>query len=457
MDAPTYLRGLIGRARAAQREFEGYPQERVDRCVRAVGKAVYDNAAPLARMAVDESRMGKYEDKILKNAGKPKVTWQKLKGVKSRGILRRIEEEGLVEIAKPMGVIGAITPITNPVMTLPHNAMIALKGGNAILFSPHPRGIGASKETTRLMREALAKLGAPEDLIQCVDEPTIEVSGLVMKMCDVCISTGGPGMVKAAYASGKPAFGVGPGNVQCLVGEDADIADAVPKIVAGRSYDYGTLCSCEQSLIAPASRFGEIVAEFEKAGAYVLKDKAAVDKLRALTFPDGGPINRAFVGMPATKLAELSGFAVPVGTKLLFVPLESYGEAEQLAREKLCPILSAFQYRTWEEAVAIANANLEVDGKGHSVVIHSFDKEKIEYAALNISVSRFSINQQGSGSLGGTLLNGLNPTATLGCGSWGGNSLSENLWWHHLVNISRIAYVAPGRTMPTDEEIWGED
>jgi len=199
------------------------------------------------------------------------------------------------------------------------------------------------------------------------------------------------------------------------------------------------------------------VAEFEKAGAYVLKDKAAVDKLRALTFPDGGPINREFVGATADKLAKIAGIDAPEGTKLLVAVLDKTGGAEQLSREKLCPILGFFTYDTWERAVAIANENLEHEGKGHSCVIHSHNTEHIEYAAESISVSRFSICQQGSGSLGGTLQNGLNPTGTLGCGSWGGNSLSENLWWNHLVNISRIAYEVKGRAIPSDDEIWGPD
>jgi len=453
--APTeYVQGLIDRARAAQRVLEAYPQEKVDACVRAVGKAVYDNAEALARMAVDETGIGLYEDKVLKNRGKPLATWQKLKGVKSRGLLRRIEDQGLVEFAKPMGVVGAVTPVTNPIITLPNNAMVALKGGNAIVFSPHPSAKKCGAECVRVMREALEAIGAPADLVQCVEEPTIEVSGLVMKLADICVSTGGPGMVKAAYASGKPAIGVGAGNVQCLVAEDADLAASVPKILGGRKYDNGILCTCEQSLIYPKSKEAEVFAAFEKEGAFIIKDAAGLDKLRKGAFPDGKTINKKFVGIPAAAIAEACGIDAPAGTKILFAALEKHGTDEILCKEKLCPILSAVPYGSWDEAVQIALDNVEMEGKGHSAAVHTFDQAKVEQAALALPVCRITVNQQASASLGGTLRNALNATATLGCGSWGNNSISENLWWHHLVNFSRVAYEIPGG-VPTDAEIWG--
>ena len=452
MDATTYVEELIAKARKAQREFAQYSQERVDACVRAIGKAVYDNAEPLARLAVDETRMGRYEDKIQKNKGKPTATWYRLKGKKSRGIIRYIEEEGLVEIASPMGVVGAITPTTNPNMTHVHNAMVALKAGNAIILSSHPRGKKSGVETVRVMREALRELGAPEDLVQVVPEPTVEISGLIMKLTDVCISTGGPGMVKAAYSSGKPAYGVGPGNVQCLIDRDVDLADAVPKIIRGRTYDNGVLCSCEQAIHYPREKYDEIVDAFVSRGAYHVKGDE-VDLLRKACFPDG-VLNKDFVGASPNFIAESSGFTVPDDTVLLLVDVEKYGEEELLSREKLFPVLSAFPYDTWAEAVDAAVINLVCEGQGHSCTIHSNTKDNVEYAAVRLPVSRVSVNQTGSNSLGGTLTNGLKPTATLGCGSWGNNSISENLWFNHLMNISRIAYPLDVE-VPTDEEIWG--
>jgi succinate-semialdehyde dehydrogenase len=456
MDAKAHVSELIEKARVAQKIFEEYPQERVDEAVRAIGKAVYDNAAPLARMAVDETGMGNYEDKIMKNQGKPKATWQKLKGVKSRGVIRYIEDQGLAEVAKPMGVIGAVTPMTNPVMTPVHNAMIALKGGNAIILCSHPKGDNTGKKTVEVMREALKKIGAPEDLIQVVAESTVETSGALMAMADACISTGGPGMVKAAYSSGKPAFGVGPGNVQALVDRDANIADAVAKIIRGRTYDNGVLCTCEQAAHIPKEKADEIVEEFKKQGAYYVSEPAEVDRFRKTLFIDG-VIAKSLVGLKPVAIAKAAGTDIAEDTKLIVVKLDKTGAEEPLSREKLFPVLALYEYDTWEEGVAKAAANIDHEGTGHSAVIHSFTKENIEYAAKKIRVSRFSVNQIGSNSLGGTLTNGLNPTGTLGCGTWGNNSLSENLWFHHLINISRIAYEikdAPAAKL-TDEEIWG--
>jgi succinate-semialdehyde dehydrogenase len=454
MNATEHVSQLIQKARVAQKIFEGYSQEKVDAAVQAVGKAVYDDAERLAKLAVEETGMGKYEDKVMKNKGKPKLTWYKLKGLKSRGVIRYIEETGIAEVAKPMGVIGAVTPVTNPVMTPVHNAMVALKGGNAIIMCPHPKGIKSGKETVNVMRAALKKLGTPEDLIQIVDEASVEISGLIMKMADYCVSTGGPAMVKAAYSSGKPAFGVGPGNVQCLIDRDADIKDAVPKIIIGRTYDNGVLCTCEQTVHIPKEKEAEIVKLFKEQGAYYVDQPKEVDALRKAVFADG-TITKNLVGGKPVDIAKAAGITVSPDTKLIVVKIDkTCDEGELLAKEKLLPVLSLYVYDTWEGAVDKAMRNILHEGTGHSAVIHSFTKKNIEYAADKIPVSRFSINQIGSNSLGGTLANGLNPTATLGCGTWGNNGASENLWFHHLVNISRIAYAIPNPPTPTDEEIW---
>lgn len=454
IEAREYVQGLIDKARVAQQEFEKLSQEQVDEAVRAIGKAVYDNGELLARMAVDETRMGVYEDKIVKNKGKSKAVWNKLKGVKSRGIIKYIEEEGLVEVAKPIGVVGAVTPTTNPTMTPMQNAMIALKGGNALVICPHPRGKESGKKTVEVMNEALAKLGMPQNLIQIVDEPTVEISNLIMQLSDACVSTGGPGMVKVAYSSGKPAYGVGAGNVQCLIDWDANIKELVPKVVKGRTYDNGILCTCEQSAICPSDKYDEFIDEIVSKGAYYVENDEEIDALRKALFPNG-MIHKDCVGATPVVIAQMAGFEVPEGTKLLLVKTQGSGEDDYFSKEKMCPVLAAYKYDTWEEAVEIARRNLELEGKGHSVVIHSYTKENIEYAATILPVSRFGVNQIGSSGLGGSFTNGLNPTATLGCGSWGNNSISENLWFHHLVNISRISYDMPSKPIPTDDEIWG--
>ena len=253
MEAELYVKKLVEDAREAQRQIEGYGQQQADALCRAIARAIYDNAQPLARLAVDETRMGVYEDKVKKNQGKARVLWNDMKGGKSVGILRDLPELGLTEVAKPMGVVGAVTPTTNPIVTPMCNAMFAVKGLNAIIICHHPRAKKSSFEAVRLMKEAIAKLGAPDKLVQIIEEPTVELSGQVMKQCDVCISTGGMAMVRAAYASGKPAFGVGAGNVQCLIDADADLEKAIPMIIEGRRFDNGIICSGEQTAIMPRS------------------------------------------------------------------------------------------------------------------------------------------------------------------------------------------------------------
>lgn len=454
MTPKDFVLSVISKARVAQREFEGYSQQAVDDAVRAIGKIVFDNGEMLARLAVDETGMGRYEDKSAKNTGKAKAVWNKLKGVPSRGVIRTFEDEGLIEVAKPIGVIGAISPTTNPTITPMHNAMIALKGGNAIIVCPHPRAKKTGAVTVDLMRRALTESGAPADLIQIIPDPTVAISSLVMQLCDACISTGGPGMVKAAYSSGKPAFGVGAGNVQCIVDIDIAVDTAAAKIARGRTYDNGILCTCEQSAICPSTLYDAMVASFAKLGGHYVDKPAEVDALREAMFADG-TINKDIVGASAVAIAKAAGIAVPADTKFLVVAISGTGENERLAKEKLCPVLVIYRYDTWEEAVDIAVKNLRHEGAGHSAVVHSNNRQHILYASERLPVSRVGVNMVGSSGLGGSFDNALNPAATLGCGSWGNNSISENLWWHHLVNTSRVAAAMPGKRIPTDAEIWG--
>ncbi len=455
MDARAYMQEMMDRGHAAQKIFETFSQEQVDACVRAVGKTIYDHAEELAKLAVDESGMGKYEDKIAKNRNKTRNCWYKLKGVKSRGIIRYIEDEALVEIAKPIGVIAALCPTTNPTMTPAQNAMIALKGGNAIVVCPHPRSKNTTVKSVEYMRQELVKLGAPVDLIQVVEDPTMELSGLAMSMSDTCVATGGPGVVKAAYSSGKPAFGVGAGNIQALIDRDVDLEPAVDMIIKGRCNDNGVLCTCEQSAICPDEKYDKMVALMQSKGVFYVDSDEDLDKVRANLFP-GGVINKRAIGRPAAEIAALCGLEVPADTRMILLRAEKYGADEVLAKEKLCVVQCAYRYDTWEQAVEIAYQNIMNEGTGHSMAIHSNNKEHIEYAVEKIPVSRTVVNQVGSSGIGGAMDNGLLPTATLGTGSWGGNSLSGNLWWDHLVNITRLAYVIPGKKVPTDEEVWAD-
>lgn len=454
MEAKEYVESLVEKARVAQKQIENYTQEQVDALCREIAKTVYDNAEMLAKMAVEETRMGVYENKVAKNKGKARVIWNDLKGKKSVGIINRYPDQGIIEVAKPMGVVAAITPTTNPIVTPMCNAMFAVKGRNAIIVGPHPRSKECSTKTVELINERLKKLGAPENLIQCVPEPTMEISGLLMKTCDVVLATGGPGVVKAAYSSGKPSYGVGAGNVQCILDDDVDYAKTVPMIIEGRIFDNGIICSGEQNAITPASKVDELIAEYRKNGGVIVEDPAQVDALRNAMFP-GGVMNKDLVGQSALKVAEAAGIDVPADTRVLLVKAPAYGKEDYFSKEKMCPVMALYTYNTWEEAIAIADANLAVEGRGHSVAIHSNNQEHIEAAAQVLPVSRFLINQVCATNNGGSLFNSLSATTTLGCGSWGGNTISENLSWKHLFNVSRIATVRPGAVAPTDEEIWG--
>lgn len=336
MEAAKYVSELVEKARVAQAVIENYTQEQVDALCKAMAKAIFDNAEPLARMAVDETGMGVYEDKVNKNKGKARVIWSDMKGGKSVGIIRQLPELGLTEVAKPMGVVGAITPTTNPIVTPMCNAMFALKGRNAIIVGPHPRSKKCSTRACELMQEAIVKLGAPADLLQCVAEPTIEISGEIMKQCDVCISTGGAGMVKAAYASGKPAYGVGGGNVQCIIDDDVDLEKVVPMIVAGRKFDNGIICSGEQTAITPAAMYDDMVKTFQKNGAYYVEKPEEIDAVRNVIFP-GGKMNKDAVGQSAQHIAKMAGLTVPADTVVLLVKVEKAAPVSPSPRRRCAP------------------------------------------------------------------------------------------------------------------------
>jgi succinate-semialdehyde dehydrogenase len=453
MNSKAYIDEYIERAKKAQKEYEQFSQEQIDEVVMTIAKVVHDNAEYLAEISVDETGMGVVADKIAKNKGKARVIWSSLKGKKSKGIIERDEATGITKIAKPIGVVAAITPCTNPIVTPMSNAMFALKGGNAIIITPHHKAIRCSTKAIEMINAELDKLRAPKHLIQILDQQSRENTKNLIASADIVIATGGMGMVKAAYSSGKPALGVGAGNVQCIIDTDADIESAAPQIITGRTFDNGIICSGEQSIIMPASRYEEMLKEFEKNGAFVIIKPEDKEALRAAMFIDGA-MSRHAVGQSVKTIAGLAGLSLPEGTKVIIVEADGSGEDDILAKEKMCPVLTAFKYMTFEEGVEIARANLEEEGKGHSVSIHSNNKEHIEYAGRELCVSRFVINQTCATSAGGSFYNGLAPTNTLGCGSWGNNSISENLDYKHLINISRIAYFMKDNHVPTDEELW---
>jgi len=454
-DSKTYINEYITRAKKAQATYEAMSQEQVDLVVKAAGKVVYDNAEYLAEFAVKETGMGNYADKVAKNKQKSKIIWNSLKGKKSRGIIERDEKTGITKVAKPIGVVAAITPCTNPIVTPMSNIMFALKGGNAIIITPHHKSIGCSTKTVELINDELKKLGMPDYLVQILDNQSRENTRNLISSADTVIATGGMGMVNAAYSSGRPALGVGAGNVQCIIDQGVDYKEAVPKIIAGRAFDNGIICSGEQSVICPIEDFEDILDEFAKNDAYVIRDSKEKEALRTAIFDEEGHMSRHAVGQSVQSIAAIAKISIPDGTKLIVVEADGYGESDILAKEKMCPVLTAYKYDTFEEGVNIAKANLEVEGKGHSVSIHSSNNAHIEYVGTELSVSRFLVNQICASSAGGSFNNGLAPTNTLGCGSWGHNSISENLDYKHLINVSRIAYFMPDNPIPSDEELWG--
>ena len=437
MEDKEFIAELVEKSRAAQKQYELFTQEQVDAVVKAIGKVVFDNAEELARMAVEETGMGVYEDKVLKNRGKSQGIWSDLNGAKSVGIIDRNEETGLVKVAKPIGVVAAVTPTTNPVVTPMCNAMFALKGRNSLIVAPHPRSKDCSSKTVDLINEALKEFNVPENLIQVIREPSIAATTELMCQADIVVATGGAAMVKSAYSSGKPALGVGPGNVQVIIDKGIDYEAAAEKVIMGRKFDNGIICSGEQSIIAPKDDYDAVMKAFESKGAFIIRDPEEKQKFRDVIFKDG-KVAGAPVGQSVQTIAGFAGVEVPEGTKVIVVEGDGYGKDEILCREKMCPVMVALKYDDFDDALHIAQSNLDVEGKGHSCAIHSDSKENVEKAGIYLTISRLVVNQPSSTSAGGAVTNGFMVTTTLGCGSWGNNSISENLNFRHLINVSQI-------------------
>lgn len=454
MDPIQVVDQLVEKGRIALKAYEGYNQEQVDALIKAMCLAFKDKALELSKEVVEETGLGDYESKIAKNTGSPDGIWYALKGKKSVGIIGEDKENGLTFVASPKGIMCSVAPTTNPNITVLFNAAYALKGRNVLIVATHPRAKRTTLHTVDILNEALAKLGAPENLIQCVEEPSIECTQVLMKKSDVIIATGGAAMVESAYSSGRPAFGVGPGNVQTIIDKGFDYGEAAAQIVQGRSFDNGLICAGNQSVICPAEDLDKVVDALKKNGAYYADSPEEVDVFRKALFPDGRHINRDLVGQNAAAIAKEAGVTVPDGTTVIAVLGDSskVGAADPLCSEKMCPALVVLPYGSFEEGVNIAKTNLEYEGAGHSAVVHSNDADKVNYCGVTLPVSRLLVNQPGIFAANPALANGLNPTSTLGCGSWGNNSISENLTYEHLINISRIARMKD--SIPTEAEIW---
>ena len=448
------IQELVAKSREAQSIFESFKQEQVDAIVRDIGKYVFDNAEPLARMAVDETDMGSYDDKVLKNKGKARVIWNNLKDKKSRGVIGEDTEANLVMVAKPMGVVAAVTPVTNPIVTPMCNGMFALKTGNSVIFAAHPKAQGCTEYLAKEFMKIIKSHGGPDNLVQVVTNGSVEKTQELMQSADVVVATGGAAMVKSAYSSGKPSYGVGAGNVPVIIDRNINLQEAVEKIVDGASFDHGIICSHEQFVIAPEEDFEQTVETFTNTGkVWFTDDKEQIQTLRDVVFQDGH-LNKDVVGKSASEVGKMAGIDVPETARLILLPADGSGTEDVLAKEKLCPVIAIVPYASFDDAVAMAKANLLVEGAGHSAALHSNSDDHIQQAGLGLPISRLVINQPSSTTAGGSLTNGFAPTTTLGCGSWGGNSISENLDYKHLMNVSRIGKVIADKKVPTDEEIW---
>lgn len=456
MDHQQMLEQLISKARVALAEFEKFNQEQVDACVKAVCENFKAHAEELSKEVVEETRLGDYASKVIKNTGSPDGIWYALKGKKSVGIIGYDEKEHLALVAKPKGILSSVAPTTNPNITVLFNAAFAIKGRNVLIVAPHPRAKKTTLHTVQIINEALAAQGAPENVIQCIEEPSIELTQLLMQHSDVIVATGGAAMVKSAYSAGHPAFGVGPGNVQTVIDRGFDYNEAVEQIIMGRSLDNGLICAGNQSIIFPEEDEAKLVSVLKEKKVYYADDPAEVEKFRTALFPDGLHINSKLVGQYPRDIAEAAGVTIPDDTSIIVLRGDEnrIGAADPLCGEKMCPVCIALPYKTFEDAVAIAKTNLLYQGAGHSASIHTHDQKKAEYMGVELPVSRLLVNQPGVFAANPALANGLNPTSTLGCGSWGNNSISENLTFEHLINISRIAWLKDPETVPTPEQIW---
>ncbi|MBQ6854295.1 MAG: bifunctional acetaldehyde-CoA/alcohol dehydrogenase [Alphaproteobacteria bacterium] len=433
---------LVARVKKAQAEFAKFSQEQVDAIFKAASLAAAAQRIPLAKMAVQETGMGIVEDKVIKNHFAAEYVFNAYKNTKTCGVICEDKEHGLTQVAEPVGVIAGIVPTTNPTSTAIFKALIALKARNGIIFAPHPRAINCTNAAAKVVLDAAVKAGAPEDIIAGLDEVTPAVTGYLMGHKDISLilATGGPGMVKAAYSSGTPAIGVGAGNTPVIIDETADLKMAVSSVIMSKTFDNGMICASEQAVVVLASVYDEVKAEFIKRGCAFLSE-AEKQKLKKLIFIDG-KLNAGIVGQPAHKIAEMAGIKVPTTTKILIVESDTIDISNPFAHEKLSPILGFFKADTFEQAVEDAQKLIVIGGAGHTSVLYTAEpnKDRIELFRNTLTTGRTLINMPAAQGAIGDLYNfKLAPSLTLGCGSWGGNSVSENIGVKHLMNIKSVA------------------
>ena len=435
------LEKAIARVRAAQEKYARYAQEEVDKIFLAAASAANRARIPLARLAVEETGMGIVEDKVIKNHYASEYIYNAYKDTKTCGVIEEDTAYGIKKIAEPVGIVAAVIPTTNPTSTAIFKCLLALKTRNGIIISPHPRAKGSTVAAAKLLLEAAVAAGAPEGIIAWIDVPSLEMTNTVMKEADLILATGGPGMVKAAYSSGKPAVGVGAGNTPAIIDESADLLLAVNSIIHSKTFDNGMICASEQSVIVLDGVYEAVRAEFLARGCYFLSPEET--ELVRKTILINGALNAKIVGQSAAKIASLAGVSVPEKTKILIGEVESVELSEEFAHEKLSPVLAMYRAADFEDALAKAERLVADGGYGHtsSVYLNELTEgEKLAAFASRMKTCRILVNTPSShGGIGDLYNFKLAPSLTLGCGSWGGNSVSENVGVKHLLNIKTVA------------------
>ena len=436
------LTARIKQLREAQKKFATYTQEQVDEIFRQAALAANHNRIKLAKMAVEETGMGIVEDKVVKNNFAAEYIYNQYKNMKTCGVLEEDKTSGITKVAEPIGVISAIVPTTNPTSTAIFKCLIALKTRNAIIISPHPRAKNATIEAARIVLEAAVKAGAPEGIIGWIDQPSVELSQNVMRESDIILATGGPAMVKAAYSSGRPALGVGAGNTPAIIDESAHIKMAVNSILLSKTFDNGVICASEQSIIVLEEVYDEVKKELAERGAYILKGEE-IDKVRSIILNEKGGLNADMVGQSAYKIAKMAGVNVPESAKVLVGEVTSVELEEPFSHEKLSPVLAMYKAKSFEEALDKADRLIELGGMGHTSVLYTDqlkNRDRVLTFGERMKTARTLINMPAAQGAIGDLFNfKLAPSLTLGCGSWGGNSVSENVGPKHLINVKSIA------------------
>ena len=434
------VRNLVAASKVAQKKLGKYSQPEVDEIVKTISEVCAEQAEYLARLAVEETGFGVYQDKILKNILGSEMVYNYIKDMKTVGIINEDKEKKIVDIAVPMGVIASLIPSTNPTSTVMYKSLISIKAGNAVIFSPHPKAKNCILETVKIIRQSLRAMDVPEDLVQVITIPTIEATNELMKHPDigVILATGGPNMVKAAYSSGNPAIGVGAGNGPAFIEKSANIQLAVKRIIDSKTIDNGTICASEQFIITEQSIKSKVIEEVKKQGGYFLNEEESL-KVEGVLFRGNGSMNPEVVGKPATKVAQMSGIKVPRDTKVLLSEQTKVGPKYPFSREKLCPVLGFFVEDDWKKACDRSIEILNNEGIGHTMTIHSNDESIIREFALQKPVMRLLVNTAAAlGGVGATT--NLPPALTLGSGAMGGSSVSDNIGPMNLINIRRLAY-----------------